>query len=109
VGTAMYRLDINLRTATVLGFVGAGGIGQLLKTLLGQLQYSRALGVVIVLVVFVIGVELFATAVRKNLIGDADRPGGRHRGRRPGSQRVVTSGRAALTPPWTPERIRTTT
>lgn len=79
IGTALYRLDINLRTATVLGFVGAGGIGQLLKTLLGQLQYSRALGVVIVLVVFVIGVELLATAVRKNLIGDGARPGG-HRG-----------------------------
>jgi phosphonate transport system permease protein len=27
IGVGMYRLDINFRTSTILGYVGAGGIG----------------------------------------------------------------------------------
>ncbi|NDF88483.1 MAG: phosphonate ABC transporter, permease protein PhnE, partial [Actinobacteria bacterium] len=32
IGTALYRLDINLRESAVLGFVGAGGVGFVIQT-----------------------------------------------------------------------------
>jgi phosphonate transport system permease protein len=64
VSIALFRLDINLRSSTVLGLVGAGGVGLLLKERLGRLDYSEALGVVIVIFGFILGMELLSAAVR---------------------------------------------
>jgi phosphonate transport system permease protein len=43
VGTVMYVLDHNLRAATILGFVGAGGIGFDLIMSVRLFQYDRLL------------------------------------------------------------------
>jgi len=40
-GTAVYRWDINIRESTVLGFVGAGGIGILLYSSINQFQWHE--------------------------------------------------------------------
>lgn len=69
IGIGMYRLDINFRTSTILGYVGAGGIGSLLQLYLGSLQYSKALGVVVVIVVLVLAVEFLSASVRKSILG----------------------------------------
>ncbi|MGB0115021.1 MAG: phosphonate ABC transporter, permease protein PhnE [Ilumatobacteraceae bacterium] len=69
IATALYRLDINLRSSTVLGIVGAGGIGLLLQTNLRSLQYDRALGIVIVIFVFITVMEFVSAAVRSTLLG----------------------------------------
>ncbi|MGA9277487.1 phosphonate ABC transporter, permease protein PhnE [Ilumatobacter sp.] len=69
IATTLYRLDINLRSSTVLGIVGAGGIGFLLQTSLRSLQYDRALGVVIVIFVFITVMEFLSAAVRSTLLG----------------------------------------
>jgi phosphonate transport system permease protein len=69
VGMSLYRLDINVRLSTVLGFVGAGGIGLKLKAMLGNLRYDQALGIVLVILVMIIAVEFFSSAVRRSLVG----------------------------------------
>lgn len=61
----LYRLDINLRASTMLGVVGAGGIGLLLRTTLGSLDYQAALGVIIVIAGFVLLTEFLSIWLRK--------------------------------------------
>ena len=69
IATALYRLDINLRSSSVLGLVGAGGIGFLFIQTLRSLQYDRALGVVVVVFVFITVMEMLSAAVRATLLG----------------------------------------
>jgi phosphonate ABC transporter permease subunit PhnE len=38
----LYRWDINVRMSTIIGFVGGGGIGQVLKQWIDLLQYRQA-------------------------------------------------------------------
>jgi phosphonate transport system permease protein len=68
-GTSLYRLDINVRTSIILGFVGAGGIGQELQTMLSQLVYDRAMAIVVVIGVLVLLIELVSTALRRAIFG----------------------------------------
>ena len=67
--TALYRLDINLRSASVLGLVGAGSIGVWLKQMTGSLQWNKALGIVIVIFGFITVKELLSALVRATLLG----------------------------------------
>jgi phosphonate transport system permease protein len=68
ISISLYRLDINLRSSTVLGLVGAGGVGLLLKKTLGQLDYSNALGVVVVIFIFILLMEVLSAAVRLQIL-----------------------------------------
>lgn len=69
IATALYRLDINLRSSTVLGIVGSGGIGFILKSFTGSLQWDKALGVVIVIFLFITVMEFVSALVRSSLLG----------------------------------------
>ena len=72
----VYRIDINLRTSVVLGFVGAGGIGFALQDALRGLVYPRALGIVCVILVIIAAMEVVAILVRRALLTpSANRPG----------------------------------
>lgn len=68
----VYRIDINLRTSVVLGFVGAGGIGFALQDALRGLVYPKALGIVAVIVVLIGLLELASIAVRRTLLQPVD-------------------------------------
>jgi phosphonate transport system permease protein len=126
IGIALYRLDINFRTSTILGYVGAGGIGTLLQLYLGGLQYPKALGVVVVIVVLVLMVEFLSATVRKSILG-----GDSHSDRRLSHRLLSLFGRSGSTdaravaasangdralpfntetlrPPWTRQRRRMT-
>jgi phosphonate transport system permease protein len=65
---ALYRFEANARSATVLGFIGAGGIGQLLFTSMNAFQFSQTAGMVIVIVVAVTLIDLLSQAMRSRLI-----------------------------------------
>jgi phosphonate transport system permease protein len=65
----LYRLDINLRSSVILGYVGAGGIGFLLNQYMGTLQFRRAIGVVIVIFVLIVAMEVVSAVIRRSLIG----------------------------------------
>ncbi len=58
-GTTVYRWDINIRESTVLGFVGAGGIGILLYSSINQFLWQE----VTVIMMSVFGVVLFSEFV----------------------------------------------
>ncbi len=49
----VYRWDINIRMATIVGFVGGGGIGFLLQTYSSQAMWSEV-GTIIVVIAFVV-------------------------------------------------------
>ncbi len=64
----IYQWDINIRIATIIGFAGGGGIGLLLNTYFGQLQYHKA-GTVVALIVIVVAAMDFASAkIRQRLV-----------------------------------------
>ena len=69
----VYRLDINLRSSVILGYVGAGGIGFLLNQDMGVLNFKHAVGIVLVIFVLIVAMEYVSAIIRQSLIG-ADAP-----------------------------------
>jgi phosphonate transport system permease protein len=65
---ALYRFESNARSATVLGLIGAGGIGQLLFDSINAFQYERTAAIVIVIVLAVSVIDLLSQALRQRLI-----------------------------------------
>ncbi len=65
--TAIYRFDINLRDATVLGLVGAGGIGAPLLFAMQSYRWNEAGAVLLGLVILVLIVEFISTKIRTKL------------------------------------------
>lgn len=64
-GTAVYRWDINIRESTIVGLVGAGGIGLQLDGAIASLQWSRVTIIFIMILVLVVISEWASAAVRK--------------------------------------------
>ncbi len=61
----IYRWDINVRMATIIGFVGGGGIGATLLEAQGQAHWSQV-GSIIIVVAFVVWLmDTFSTYVRQ--------------------------------------------
>ena len=65
--TAIYRFDINLRAATVLGLVGAGGIGAPLIFAMNSYRWEEAGAILAGLIVLVLIVEWISTKIRVKL------------------------------------------
>ena len=65
---ALYRFESNSRSATVLGLIGAGGIGQLLFDSLNGFAYSQTAAIVIVIVAAVSLIDLLSQAMRSRLV-----------------------------------------
>ena len=64
----LYRFEINLRAATVLGLVGAGGIGLPLIQRLQFRRWEEVSMLLIVIVAFVIVVDAVSGRVRRRLV-----------------------------------------
>jgi phosphonate transport system permease protein len=64
----LYRFESNARSATVLGLIGAGGIGQTLFEQLGSFHYSQVAAIAVVIMVAVSLIDLLSQAIRKRLI-----------------------------------------
>lgn len=65
--TAIYRFDMNLRDATVLGLVGAGGIGAPLIFAMNAYRWNEAGSILWGLIVLVLLIELLSTRIRVKL------------------------------------------
>jgi len=63
----LYRLETNIRAASVLGLIGAGGIGYLMNTSFRTFQYQEAAAIVLVLIAIVMLVDYFSARLR-NLV-----------------------------------------
>jgi phosphonate transport system permease protein len=66
-GISLYRLDENIRSSLVLGFVGAGGIGFQLLTAMNLFQYQEVSLLLIIIFVIVLGAERISAALRERL------------------------------------------
>jgi phosphonate transport system permease protein len=64
----LYRLETNIRAATILGFVGAGGIGFYIQTYLRMINYPAASAVLLVLVAMVMGIDFASSRLRAHLV-----------------------------------------
>ena len=63
----LYRLETNIRAASVLGLIGAGGIGYLMNTSFRTFQYQEAAAIVLVLIALVMLVDHLSSRLR-NLV-----------------------------------------
>ncbi|MBO0718108.1 MAG: phosphonate ABC transporter, permease protein PhnE [Rhizobiales bacterium] len=66
-GITLYRLDENIRSSLVLGFVGAGGIGFQLLTAMNLFQYQEVSLLLIIVFVIVLGAERISGELRERL------------------------------------------
>ena len=66
-GIGLYRLDENIRSSLVLGFVGAGGIGFELLTAMNLFQYREVSLLLIVIFVIVFAAERLSAICRQRL------------------------------------------
>ncbi len=67
-GIAVFRWDINIRESTVLGLVGAGGIGLQLKGSMDTLAWPQVSLILIIILVAVIIGEWVSAKVRAAII-----------------------------------------
>jgi len=67
ISIALYNFEMNIRSAAILGYVGAGGIGLLLNEKLGWRQYDRVGLILFALLVTVYVIETISRYIRKRL------------------------------------------
>ncbi len=131
ISISLYRLELDFRSAPILGWVGAGGIGLILRGYAGSLRYQELLGITILIVVLVVILEILSATTRHALLGktETDLPGKPGRmtqlflggTTRPGKKiadwminksanKEASESESqisrSLTPPWTHERIK---
>jgi len=67
ISTIIYRFDINIKDATTLGIVGAGGIGAALIQCINSRRWSMVGAFLFGLIVLMLLIDLFSTRIRKRL------------------------------------------
>jgi phosphonate transport system permease protein len=65
---ALYRFESNVRSAAVVGMVGAGGIGYVLYDIIRAFEYGKTCAVLLMLIVSVTLIDLVSSKIRKTLI-----------------------------------------
>ena len=65
---ALYRFESNVRSATVLGIVGGGGIGLTFNDTMRSFQYSQASAILIIVILTVSVLDLVSQNIRKRFI-----------------------------------------
>jgi phosphonate transport system permease protein len=123
IAVSLYRLDINFRASTLLGLVGAGGIGLQIRAHQGSLDYPQLLGVTLVIIAMILLVELVSTSVRARILGHRRSDGSgmsKWLRRTPdvadfrpesadadasSAAEQATSNNGSIRPPWTGDRI----
>ncbi len=68
IGTSLYSVEKAVRSAVILGLVGAGGIGVELSTAMSLRRFDEALMIILLILVVVITVEQISSVIRKKVI-----------------------------------------
>jgi len=66
----LYRWENNIRAAAILGVVGAGGLGQMLKYHLSLFQMQQAASVIIAMLLMITVVDAASFWLRRKLTGN---------------------------------------
>lgn len=67
IAVVLYRFEVNLRSATVLGMVGAGGLGLELVSSLKLFRYQETATCIIVITVMVIAADMLSNWLRNRI------------------------------------------
>ena len=65
---SLYRFESNVRSATVLGLVGAGGIGQVMFESIRSFQYAETAAILIIVVATVTITDILSQQLRRLVI-----------------------------------------
>lgn len=68
IGQGLYVFDVSLRSSTVLGIVGGGGIGFLISNGMRTMNFEFVGGLIVCIFVIVYAIELLANWVRKQVL-----------------------------------------
>lgn len=64
----LYSLEVNIRSSTLVGAVGGGGIGLIMMGYIKQFRYHSAMGVILLVAVIVILVDMLTNFLRKKVL-----------------------------------------
>jgi len=67
IGLSLYRLDINFRESSVVGIVGAGGIGATLNTAFDRYEYDTAATIILIIIGIVFFAEYTSSKIRERV------------------------------------------
>lgn len=67
VNWTLFAFEINIRASTILGMVGAGGIGLLIQTNIKLFRYREACSIIIIVVIIVLLTEYITNKLRTKL------------------------------------------
>ncbi len=67
IGYTLYTFDRNVRMATILGLVGAGGIGVELEKTMGFFQYEGSAAILIVILFSIVLIDYLSAFIRKRI------------------------------------------
>lgn len=67
ISNIIYVFEINVRASVVLGFVGAGGIGQLLSDAIDSTNYDKVGAILIPLFIVVVALQLLSSYLRRKV------------------------------------------
>ena len=64
IGLSIYRVDINFRSSSILGLVGAGGVGATLNTVFDRYEFDTAAAIIIIIIAIVMVLEYVSGFIR---------------------------------------------
>lgn len=70
VSYALLRFEINVRASTIIGAVGGGGIGELLRLSISRGHEAKTIAIITLLFTTIICVDQLSAYLRKKLVGD---------------------------------------
>jgi phosphonate transport system permease protein len=70
IAATLYRFEVNLRAATILGMIGAGGIGFELVSSMKLFQYQDTATCVLVILAMVMTADYLSTRLRTRILAD---------------------------------------
>ncbi|BCJ89696.1 phosphonate ABC transporter, permease protein PhnE [Terrihabitans soli] len=68
IGFTLYRFESNVRSATVLGLVGGGGIGMTFNETMRSFQYEQAGAILVIVVITVSALDILSQRIRAKFI-----------------------------------------
>ncbi|MCH4167616.1 MAG: phosphonate ABC transporter, permease protein PhnE [Streptococcaceae bacterium] len=66
IGYVFYAFEVNVRASTILGYVGAGGIGVILNSSLALMKYERVSIIILTILLTVVIVDQLSYKVRRS-------------------------------------------
>lgn len=64
----LFIFEINIRASILLGIVGAGGIGLMVRSTINLFRFKEAMSIVIIIVTLVLLTEFLTNTIRKRVL-----------------------------------------